>query len=199
MMIGPPPTNSTSSSQLPRPPLTLISPLQGTSAQSANHSTPQSISVCPSAPPLQHLRCRTIQLPFPSESVRCRPAQTRVTQPVHSHTQEWSQQSNSVYPQPAASADAFITDLITQYPTLDTRDGHPSQPAEYITPSLAVTPVSDTTLPSHISPGWGNRRPALARPIPPPVLSSYLQGERKRPSQNASVNTLKPMTMTMKK
>jgi len=49
---------------------------------------------------------------------------------------EWSQHSNPIYPQPPTSAEAFITDLMTQYPTLalDTHDEYQSQPAEYITP-----------------------------------------------------------------
>jgi hypothetical protein len=92
-----------------------------------------------------------------------RPPQTvrpqRITQPVQSHTQEWTQPSNTGYTHANTSAEAYINDLINQYPTIETPDEHPSQSADFLTPGLAVETALGTT---HISPGWGN--PSLPSP-----------------------------------
>ena len=118
IMTGQPPTNSTSSSQLPRPLITLISPLEGTSAQSVKPldttiNISLSLSTPTLAPPMPHDKT---SFPFQISSMIGRPKHALPNLRTHSHTQGWSQQSNPVYPQPATPADAFITDLITPVP-----------------------------------------------------------------------------------
>lgn len=80
-------------------------------------------------------------------------------------TQGWSQPSNPAFSQPQSSDHPYLTSLIThpvnQYPsTLETHDAAQTQlqpPAGHITPTSAVTPVSDITLNSaRISPAWLN-------------------------------------------
>jgi hypothetical protein len=112
----------------------------------------------------------------------------RIPQTVQSHTQDWSQPSNTGY-----STEAYIHDLINPYPNLETHDEHQSQSADYLTSGLAGTPVSDTTLqiPSHISPGWPN--PPLPSPgtatsntptstviVPPRRKENKVKPKRKR-------------------
>jgi hypothetical protein len=85
----------------------------------------------------------------------------RVAQPVIS-TQDWTQQSSHVFAPANTSTDYF--DLLTQFPPQDTHDEHQAQPTDYLTPNLAVTPVSESTLHSaqNVSPGWGH--PPLPSP-----------------------------------
>ncbi|KAH9970341.1 hypothetical protein BJV74DRAFT_262361 [Russula compacta] len=80
------------------------------------------------------------------------------------HTQGWSQPSNTTFSQPQSSDHPYLTGLIThpvdQYSgTLETHDSAQTQlqpPTGHLTPTSAVTPVSDITLNSNprISPTW---------------------------------------------